>query len=169
MLKPLITRDLREIAHAPTNYEVLLRQLNGCLDVLRGDDPLVEARVRGLKMKEELLKKAGGALDADEVAPLLHLTRQAVYKRRKARKLLAIQFGKRGFLYPAFQFEGALADSVVRVLGQLDPCIRDWNLLTFFLNGNSYLDGASPIEALRQAAVDEVLRAAQAYGSQGAG
>jgi hypothetical protein len=160
--------NLREMASAPTNYEVLLRQLTGCLDVLRADDPLVDARLRGLAMKEELLKQAGGALNAEQAAKLLNLTRQAVAKRRKARKLVAIEFGKRGYLYPAFQFQEDLADSMEQVLGRIDPQVGDWRLLAFFLNGNSYLNGRPPVEALRAGQVDEVLRAAEAFGSHGA-
>ena len=162
------SQNLQEIASAPTDYEVLLRQLTGCLDVLRGHDSLADARLRGLKMKEELLKQAGGAMNADQVGKLLNLTRQAVDKRRKARRLVAIEFGKRGYLYPAFQFDEQWVVPVEQVLERMDPRIEDWSLLAFFVNGNAYLKGASPVEVMRQGEVEEVLRAAQACGSQGA-
>jgi hypothetical protein len=162
------SQKLQEIASSPTNYEVLLRQLTGCLDVLRGEDSLADARLRGLKMKEDLLKRAGGAMNADQVGKLLNLTRQAVDKRRKARKLVAIEFGKRGYLYPGFQFDEPVIDLVEQILDRIDSRIEDWSLLAFFLNGNAYLNGASPVEAMRQGKEEEVLRAAQAYGSQGA-
>lgn len=162
------SENLKEIASAPTNYEVLLRQLTGCLDVLRGEDSLAEARLRGLKMKEDLLKRAGGAMNADQAGKLLNLTRQAVDKRRKARKLVAIEFGKRGYLYPAFQFDEQLIDLMEQVLERIDSRVENWSLLAFFLNGNAYLNGASPVELMRKSKIEEVLRAAHAYGSQGA-
>jgi len=159
---------LKEIASAPTNYEVLLRQLTGSLDVLRNEDPLAKARLRGVQMKEDLLNRGGGAVTAAEAGKLLKLTRQAVDKRRKARKLLALEFGKRGHLYPAFQFDEQIADNLQRVLTVIDRRVENWTLLAFFLNGNRYLKGATPLEWLREGKLEEVLRAAKAYGEHGA-
>jgi hypothetical protein len=161
-------QNLKEIASAPANYDVLTRLLTIGLMGRQSEDPLANARLRGLKMKEELLRKAGGAMNSEEVGKLLKLTRQAVDKRRKGRKLVAIGFGKRGFLYPAFQFEEPLTTLVERVLPEIDRRVEDWKLLAFFLNGNAYLDGASPVEALRRGKIGEVLRAARACGSHGA-
>lgn len=136
--------------------------------MLRHDDPLAAARLRGLRMKEELLRNAGGALTAEEVGKLLGLTRQAVDKRRKPRRLVAMRFGKRGFLYPTFQLDEQLTPLVKRVLQAIDERVQDWSLLAFFLNGNPYLNGVRPAAALREGKLEEVLRAARAYGRQGA-
>ena len=160
--------ELQEIASARTNYDVLFIQLSKFLNVLILDDPLAAARLRGLKMKEELLNKAGGALTAEQAAELLHMTRQGVDKRRKARKLIAIDVGKRGYVYPAFQFDENVRLHLEKVLSEVDSRIEGWTLLAFFINGTDYLDGASPLEELRAGNLESVLRAARAYGKHGA-
>lgn len=91
---------------APSAYEVLIQALDQpkILDALRERDPLAPARIRGLRARERLLAAEGGTCSVQEVADLLGLTRQAVDKRRKAGKLLAVTMGKQWHVFPAWQF-----------------------------------------------------------------
>jgi hypothetical protein len=57
-----------------------------------------------------------------------------------------------------------LLEDVLRALATLDPLMQ----LVFCSNSNERLDGRSPIEALRQGELEQVLGIAKAYGEQGA-
>ena len=76
-------------------------------------DPLVEAMARGVAIKQELLRAAGGGLSSQQVADALGITRQGVDKRRRRRGLLAVPSGSGEYLYPACQFT---SDGVIRGL-----------------------------------------------------
>jgi hypothetical protein len=141
------------------------------LERLRQSDPLAPARLRGITARQRLIELAGGALSVDEAAEALGLTRQAVDKRRRAGKLLAVSLGKRGFRFPAFQFvRGGVVPGVEQVLAALrqhDP----WMQLSFLANRNSDLDDRSPAEVLQRGNggdADAVMRAAAAFGEHGA-
>jgi hypothetical protein len=155
---------------ASSDYQVLLCALEtpDALRTLQRLNPLTAARLRGLFARSRLLDAEGGALTVDDVAKILHLTRQGVDKRRRARKLLGLDAGRRGYLYPAWQFglDGLLPgiEEVLEVINVHDP----WMRTAFFLNGNDYLAGETPLAELRRGHLDEVRRAAGAYGEQGA-
>ncbi len=163
-------RALGDAAGAPSDYAVLLRALEApdALAVLRRDDPLAPARIRGLKARAQLLEAEGGTLTAEQVAALLNITRQAVDKRRRAGRLLALSTGRRGCAYPAWQFgpEGVLPgfEEVLAALTVRGP----WTQAAFFLGGNLYLDGETPLAELRRRNVAAASRAASAYGEHGA-
>ena len=162
--------SLQEAIAAPSDYEVLLTALEeepGFL-LLTRDDPLAEARLRGLRARRELLDREGGTLSAQEVADLLGVSRQAVHKRYRAGRLLALDYGRHGHAYPAWQFvpDGVLPglEEVLRALSDHDP----WMQLIFFVSENDALDGETPLAALRRSELDAVLRAARLYGAHGA-
>jgi hypothetical protein len=100
------------------------------------------------------------------VAKLLRITRQAVDKRRKEGKLLGLEFGRKGFRYPAWQFGLQNVESVLAALRDRDS----WEQLTFFLNPSPLLEDRSPLEVMQEGKrdVDDVLRAASIHGEQGA-
>ncbi len=161
-----------EAAVAETNdLEVLIRGLESKagLRLARRIDPLAAARVRGLQMKRELLERAGGTLQPREVAELLGMSRQAVGKRRRAGKLIAVQTGRRGYEYPACQFEdtGAI-DNLEEVLGAFADDIDAWMQLAFLINPNESLGGESPLDLLRRGELGAVARAARTHGEHGA-
>ncbi len=162
--------SLREAVSAPSDYGVLLTALESApgLAVLTQDDPLAEARLRGVEARQRLLTAEGGTLGIQEVASLLNLSRQAVYKRYRAGRLLAVDCGRHGYAFPAWQFGpgGVLQgfEEVLRTLAEHDP----WMKLAFFLSENAALKGRNPLAALRQGKLQEVLRAALLYGEQGA-
>lgn len=164
-------RALGDAAGASSDYAALLRMLERpeAIDELSPEDPLTEARLRGLRMRERLLGAAGRAVSAGEAGELLGgISRQAVDKRRRAGRLLALPAGGRGYRYPVWQFaEGGVLPGLEEVLP--DFAVDDpWMRAAFFLGGNVRLEGAIPLEELRRGRVEEVRRAARSYGEQGA-
>lgn len=163
-------RSLGDAAGEPSDFAVLLRVLEDprALAALRRDDPLAAARLRGLLRKEQLLNAEGSPLSAADAARLLGISRQAVDKRRRAGRLLALAVGRHGFAYPSWQFtaQGLLPglEKVLEALRGHDP----WMQLAFFVNGNARLEGRRPLDELRGGHVEAVLRAASAYAEQGA-
>jgi len=168
--KELPKERINEAVAAPTDYLVFLNALtaSSMASESAAEDPLAEAKLRGLERKRQLVEAAGGALSAQSVAELLRITRQAVDKRRAQHQLLALTQGRRGYIYPSFQFEegntlSGLGD-VLEELKSFDP----WMQLAFFVNSNDRLSGETPAAALRVGNQSEVLRAARSYGEQGA-
>ncbi len=137
------------------------------MNVMRRDDPLAPARVRGQEARFKLLDENGGSLTAAEVAGLLGITRQAVDNRRKAGRLIGLTLGRRGFAYPAWQFDRGRVlpglEEVLRELHHLDP----WMQTAFIVSGNRALDDQSPLTLLRRGKMAAVLAAARVYGEQG--
>lgn len=135
------------------------------LDKLAPSDPLAAARLKGMRLKLDLLYRDGQPLKSEEVASLLHVTRQAADKRRRNGQLLAVSLGRRGYLYPVWQFhEGRVLAGLDRVLAELkeyDP----WTQLMFLVSGDLRLDGATPLERLKAGDVDSVVWAASCYGN----
>ena len=168
--KELPKERINEAVAAETDYLVLLNALTASSMAAESaaDDPLAGAKLRGLEGKRQLVEAAGGALSAQDVAELLGITRQAVDKRRAQNQLIALTQGRRGYIYPSFQFEdgstlSGLGD-VIEELKSFDP----WMQLAFFVNANDRLSGKTPATALRAGKQSEVLRAARSYGEQGA-
>ena len=161
---------LCEILAESSNVGTLLAAMgqDDVIDLLRREDPLNAARLRAVQARQELLNAEGGVLSGEAVAARLGVTRQAVDKRRRAGTLLAVDTGRRGHLYPAWQLNetGALfgLSSVLKELADHPP----WARMHFFLTGDRRLGGRTPLVALRAGAVDEVRRAARNYGEHGA-
>jgi biotin operon repressor len=166
-LQSLDEKTLAEAVQAPTDYSVLLSALNTeeALASIRPHDPLAGARLRGLETKRKLLEAEGGALSTAEIAKALRITRQAVDKRRKERKLLGVEVGRKGFRYPAWQVGLAHLEEILRALGDTDS----WEQIAFFLNPSALLEDRTPREILLKGKrnIDDVLRAASAYSEQG--
>jgi hypothetical protein len=129
---------------------------------LRQRDPLVAARLRGLRAKKQLLEAEGGVASGRELAQVIGITRQAVDKRRLAGKLIGIDLGKRGYAYPVWQIGLDGMDAVLAELDEVDP----WTQALFMLSANNWLNGETPLAMLRRGELDEVLHAARLYGEQ---
>jgi biotin operon repressor len=162
-----------EATAASTDYMFLLRVLTepSVATQLASKDPLAAARLRGVEKQQSILKQSGGVLSGAQVAKSLGMSRQAVDKRRKQGQLIGLTQGKRGYAYPAWQFEKGKTlvhlEKVLDTLRSHDP----WMQLIFFVNGNDLLNGKSPLELLRTGETEEldpILRAAESYGEQGA-
>lgn len=157
-------------ATAGSDYAVLLALLDQpeALASLRTRDPLAPARLRGLRSQHALLASEGGPLTAQEAGAILGITRQAVDNRRKRGKLVAVELGRRGYAYPAWQFQaGSILPGLDRVLAAF-PESGDWAFIAFMLNGNAWLDGERPLDAVRAGRIEAVVRAAAQVGEQGA-
>lgn len=152
------TSAFEKLVKALTTKEVLAK--------LAPSDPLSAARLKGMQVKRKLLYGDGHPLTSEEVASLLHLTRQAIDKRRKKGQLLAVSLGRRGYLYPIWQFhEDKVLPGIEQVLAELETS-DPWSQLIFFTTGNIRLDGATPLECLQAGDIDRIVRAASCYGKQ---
>jgi hypothetical protein len=160
-------KSLAEAVAASTDYRVLLRALAApeVGEALKHGDPLAMARVRGLENRQRFLEDS---YSSEQVARLLGMSRQAVDERRKRGKLIGLTRGKRGYAYPAWQFDDGAAllglEKILDVLRGHDP----WMQSTFMLNRNERLDGKSPVEVLRHGEIESVQEAARAFGEHGA-
>jgi hypothetical protein len=163
-------KSLLGVLGASTPFDLLLGilQREDVLPALLDSDPLARARLRGLAIQQEILRAEGPPLTSEEVGERLSISRQAVDKRRQAGGLLGLTTGRRGYLYPAWQFtDHGVLPGLRETLDALD--IQDpWARAAFFLGTNSYLDDERPIELLRRNEIAAVIEAARAYGRQGA-
>ena len=164
-------RALADAAGASSDYAALLQLLaqpEVISDLRRTDpdDPLLMARIAGLRARDEVLRAEGGALTADQMGEGLGISRQAVDQRRRKGKLLALTLGRRGYAYPAWQVvDGRTIDGLDAVLAEfhgLDP----WTQAAFMLTPNTWLDDETPLDELRRGHIDRVREAASAYGEQ---
>jgi hypothetical protein len=166
----LSSQGIEELTASSTDFELLVNTLSASpVAADPGDaDPLIRAKLRGIEYRRRVLEKLGGTLSAEAVANLIGLSRQAVDKRRSQNQLIGLTQGRRGYAYPAFQFEdGQTLTGLKEVLDALsghDP----WMQSIFFANGNDRLDGKTPLESLRQGKLESVILAARVYGEQGA-
>lgn len=169
MLRHAPARSLRDAASAPSDPAVVLRALEApeSIAVLERDDALAEARLRGCEEREKLLKAEGGVLSAAQAARHLHISRQAVDKRRRAGQLIGLPLGRRGYAYPAWQFDrhGTIPglEPVLAALEGHDP----WMRAIFMLAGNARMDDRTPLEMLRRGEVGKVRDVASCFGEQG--
>lgn len=160
-------RELTTAMASPTAGSALFSALTqpGAAEILDGG-PLTAARLRGVHARDALLAAEGGTLASDDVAELLRVSRQAVDKRRTSGKLLALELGRRGFRYPAWQFgDGDLLPGMGEILKLLDghPPIAQ---IRFFLSGDHSLGGERPLDLLRRGDLARIRRAARVFGEQ---
>ena len=166
----LDSRTVRAILASDTNAQALLAVLVSAETIVlfAKTDPLAGARLRGLQRRDELLGAEGGTLSGSEVAGLLHLSRQALEKRRRVGRLLAIDIGRRGYRYPAWQCDetGSLhgLERVLEKLADVPPVA----VVRFFLGGAHALGGDRPLDRLRNGRLASVLEEAERFGLQGA-
>lgn len=154
--------DLLAAAAARSDTLALLHGL-ATPGMLAHDHPAVEVFVQGIEAQHWLLEAEGGTGTAEQLGRMLRLSRQAIDKRRRSNKLLALPLGRRGYAYPVWQVqEGKVLprlEAVLAELAEIDP----WTQAGFMLNPNTWLDGASPLEELRRGNATRVEFAAAAY------
>jgi len=135
------------------------------LAALAPSDPLAAARMRGAQVQQSLLR---GAYSSEEVAKILRMTRQGVDKRRRQGQLLGLSVGRRGYRYPAWQFQsGEVLQGLPDVLAAFTD-LDAWTIAVFLTTGDVRLSGKTPLEVLQLGQVDAVVQAAAAYGHHGA-
>jgi transcriptional regulator with XRE-family HTH domain len=165
---------LNEAMTAPTDVGAVARALSNSEVIGAGVtelDPLAPLIARGVEDKQNLIREAGGLLSASEVAKARGITPQAVYKQRRARKLLSVTHGGEE-KFPAVQFtkDGEPIPGlpvVLQTVGLAGP----WGTLDFLLTPDDELDGLSPVEALKKypEKLEQVVRLARVQGEHGAG
>lgn len=163
------TEPLPKLTDDPEGLKTLIDNLlsSEFLAQLEKTDPLLEAKLKGVCHKQELLNYRGEkALSSSEVATLLGISRQAVDNRRKKNNLLGLSLGSRGYRYPSWQFvNGDLLSGWVEVLSNLEH-LDEWSKLIFMLTGDVRLENLTPLECLQKGRTEEVISAARAYGLQ---
>ncbi len=134
-------------------------------------DPLAAARLRGKKIKEDLLRHYENpevGLINKEVGELLGITTQEVDRRTEKGKLLGLPDDQGAYLYPKWQFgEGKLIPGLDRVLAALEEW-GPWTKLTLLQTGDIRLEGKTPLESLKAGKIEAVINAAECYGKHGA-
>lgn len=151
-----------------SSVDVLLELAKAEVEAL--NDPLAEARLRGIQAQREMMERAGGLSDATEVGELLGISAAAVHKRLQLGQLLAIKHQGRKLGYPRAQFEGGdVVPGLPQVLGALrETAPEPFSQLFFLVSPNALLKGSSPLDALKRGHLQDVLRAARRYGEHGA-
>ncbi len=166
---------LDSAANAPTDVDALVTMLTAPASIGRvtETDPLADARLRWIRDRERLLHAEGQPLGTRAVTDILHVSRQAIAKARADGRLVAVPLGPHRYAYPSWQFGPSGPLRGLRELRQvLDAGDGDvWTLVAFVVSPNSRLDDETPLSLLRRGQdhdVEAVLRAARAYGEQGA-
>ncbi|MEM8723637.1 MAG: hypothetical protein AAGE84_30890 [Cyanobacteria bacterium P01_G01_bin.39] len=158
--------DLVDITAADSNYEVLLAALQTpeALSLLTKRDPLAKAKLRGLKLKQQLVEAEGGCANSKKVAEIIGISRQAVNKRRQEGKLIGLSRGKGKYIYPLWQFTdtGKTLTGLEVVLEKLSG-VDPWMQLSFFLNPNLRLENKTPLEMLRMGEIEPVVDSAVVF------
>ena len=113
----------------------------------------------GAQARTTIFKRAD-MLSSQDIGDKLGVSRETVNQRRHARQLLALQHEARGFRYPAWQIEPGVRDAIAGVLAELGEDTDPWAAYLFFTQSNPLLGGNTPLEALKEGATANVLRAA---------
>ncbi len=160
--------NLVDITAADSNYEVLLAALQTpeALSLLTKRDPLAKAKLRGLKLKQQIIEAEGECASSEEIAEMLGVTRQAINQRRQRGKLIGLSRGKGKYIYPLWQFTNtgktlSGLEVVLEKLSEVDP----WTQVTFFLNPNLRLENKTPLEMLQMGEVEPVIISAAAFAN----
>ena len=144
---------------APSDFGALARALGDprITDPSREIDPLAGAIGRSIKHRKQLAEIAGEMLTSAQVSDLLGIKRQAIDKRRNAKKLLGIRQGS-DWLYPAFQFGSSDAlEGLETVLGAYSETDA-WVIVDILLTPDEALGGRRLLDALREGDKSAVQR-----------
>lgn len=133
-------------------------------------EPDARARMilRGLEIAEADLADAGGTYNLQQVVRLLRVTRQRVERKVQEGSLLAVPGPSNRRVYPTMQFnrDGSVVEGLALVREALGFS-NSWSVVNFLINPNDGLDGARPIEVLREGEIDKVVAVAHSVGVQG--
>ena len=129
--------------------------------------PLETAIKRGEKAKTSFLSKQGGALSNIEACRVLTFSPPELETMRRNHQVLGLSVNEE-VVYPAWQFiEGKVLSGLDKVLAALKED-GAWTQVIFLLTGDIRLDGATPLEKLKEGEIDQVVWAAKCYGSHSA-
>jgi hypothetical protein len=132
-------------------------------------DARAQALLKGVRIAQEDLRKAGGAFDLEQVRTLMQgVSRQAVDKRVQEGSLLAVPGPSNRRSYPTLQFnpDGTIVEGLKAVCAAL-PTNNPWTILNFLAHPDDRLRGRKPIDVLKAGNVELVVEAARRLGQQG--
>jgi hypothetical protein len=165
-------QSLQRAVAAPTDAGAVARAISdsaAMTSAVAELDPLAALIAKGATQKLELLKQAGGVLSVSDVARLLRISRQAVDKRRREGKLLAVPRGA-DYAYPACQFdEDRVVPGLTELLGHIGP-EPTWAALAFLITPDDRLEDLTPLAVLRgkdEKLKELTLRLARAVAGDG--
>lgn len=117
------------------------------------------ARHEGERFKRDTLGRAE-MLSPEAAAARAGLSRQALDDRRKKGRALALSHVKRGFRYPAWQFDDDVADGMAQLLPELRH-LDAWGKYLFLVEPEPLLDDATPLDVLRAGRPERVRHVAR--------
>jgi hypothetical protein len=140
---------LKEVAGTADFTQMLIAILRNTPNIDPAELHVAEQLFRAVEFKRDLIKRAGGALTADQVRELLdYKSVQAVHKAVMSGRLLAVDDNGRK-LFPAFQFDrGSVVSSMATVLAAT-PTTNPWALLQFMVAGDEGLGDEQPVAMLK--------------------
>jgi hypothetical protein len=120
------------------------------------------ALMRSFRLRRELL---ANSLTATQVADLLGTSRQTPHDRVRSDTLIAV-LDNGALRFPAWQFDSEGPDGVVPGLPEVLKAlhISPLNKVSWLVHPNTYLEGLTPLEALRKGRVDLVKELAETIG-----
>ena len=123
----------------------------------------METLARHFQHRRQLLARS---LSASQVAQLLGTSRQTPHDRVSGQTLLAIKDNGK-LCFPAWQFDPAGSDGVMEGLPAVLKALAmsDYGKLNWLTHANPYLEGQTPIQALKTGQQERVLGEATAVGA----
>lgn len=124
-----------------------------------------EEAIRQGKLLVHQLWSGREMLTTEEAAKLLGVTKQTIYRRKNARKLLGLAADTTAYRYPSWQFDSDVMPYVPDVIKKLKP-YSAWGVYLFFTQKEPLLGGESPLQAIKRKKCDEVIRVAEILGKE---
>lgn len=149
--------------HIPSEEDVLAEALAGRTF---SDEERVKLELESLlqyfQWRRQLLK---GALTSSQVAKLLGTSRQTPHDRVKARTLLGIS-DNGALRFPSWQFDPEGPDGVIEGLPDVLKTLQvsDLAKLSWLVRSNPFLEGLTPVQALKQGQEERVVQEAMGVG-----
>jgi hypothetical protein len=149
--------------HVPSEEDVFVEALAGRTF---SDEERIKLELDTLfqyfQWRRQLLK---GALTSSQVAQLLGTSRQTPHDRVKARTLLGIS-DNGALRFPSWQFDPEGPDGVIEGLPDVLKTLQvsDLAKLSWLVRSNPFLEGLTPVQALKQGQKERVVQEAMGVG-----
>lgn len=146
LARSLSPARLKDVAGTADFTQMLVAILRNTPAVDPDELNVAEQLARTAAFKRDLVRRAGGALTAEQVRDLLgYRSLQAVHKAAASRRLLVVDDNGRK-LFPAFQFDGSSAAPGMAAVLAATPTTSAWALLQFMVEGDEGLGDELPME-----------------------
>jgi len=157
---------LKEIVKKPDSLPVnpLAKEITGGRTWSQAEKAELEIKTLAsyFVKRRELLENT---ITVNQVAELLGTSRQTPHDRMKSQTLLGI-LDKGAYRFPIWQFDPEGPDGVIDGLPQVLKALEipDFSKLNWLMRPNPYLDGLTPIAALKIGEKERVIEEAAAVG-----